>query len=53
MNYKTDGRLEATVKGKKNGKLKVAVSYVGQTKPIYTELMTVEQFENLVLTRRN
>lgn len=53
MNYKTDGRLEAKVKGKKDGKLKVAVGYVGQDKPIYTELMTLEQFENLVLTRGN
>lgn len=53
MNYKTDGRLEAIVKGKKDGKLRVAVGYVGQVKPIYIDLMTVEQFENLVLTRGN
>lgn len=47
MNYKTDGRLAAKIVGKEDGKLKVAVGYLGEKQPIYIELMTNEQFENL------
>ena len=46
-NYKTDGRLAAVIVGKEDGKLKVAVGYLGEKTPIYIELMTDETFENL------
>jgi len=47
MNYKTDGRLAAKIIGKEDGKLKVAVGYLGEKTPIYIEKMTNEQFENM------